>query len=102
MNRRSHGLDESAPIAQVARFDAWNSLNNFDMAYLPANDDYLKWSLTDDYKRPIHGVPFINGIDGPLYGRNTIPIQNLIQCNPFVNSCTHQKTRVGSQLMSNY
>lgn len=91
-NITKHGLDESGPIPQIARFDSWADLRNFEMAYIPSENDYLKWSLTDSYKPLPYDVPYINGINGPLYGRNVIPIRNgSIQCNPFVNSCTRQK-----------
>jgi hypothetical protein len=70
------------------------------MAYLPSENDYLQWSLSNNYKPGPYAVPFINGINGPLYGRNTIPIaKNGILCNPYVNSCKNQRTKAPSQLM---
>jgi len=76
-----------APNAQIARFDAWNDVKGgFEMAYLPSQDDYLKWTLTNAYKPTPTDPPFINGIQGPLYGRNTIPVQEPKSsfCYPYI------------------
>lgn len=93
INSMMSGVTEStsarmtAPIAQIARFDAWNNLpGGFEMAYIPSDNDYLKWSLTNDYKPGKYDVPYVNGINGPLYGRNVIPVppmNNTFQCTPY-------------------
>ncbi len=87
MNRR---LNESDPMAQIARFDSWPDVK-FEMAYIPGPNDYLKWSLGPNYKAGPFAVPFAgpngNSIAGRLYGTNTIPILNTMICSPYVNPC---------------
>lgn len=95
VSRASHEFlsDESlrAPQAQIARFGDWRYIPNFEMAYIPGNNDYLYWSLGPNYKVGPYAAPFSgpdgNGIDGRLYGTNDIPIRNMVPCEPYVNSC---------------
>lgn len=83
-------IDESSPLAQIARFHDWRNAN-FEMAYQPGDNDYLKWSLGPNYKPGPFSVPYSgpngNGVDGRLYGTNNIPIKNTMKCYPYVNSC---------------
>ena len=85
------GLNETGPIPSIAIFDAWNNVpTGFEMAYIPAKDDYLKWSLTNQYRPSKYDVPYINGINGPLYGRNTLSNQHgLIGCSPYALTNYH-------------
>ena len=89
-------LNQSSPMAQIARFDDWRDID-FEMAYIPAKNDYLKWSLGPKYKAPPHSVPYSypngNGIDGRLYGTNNIPVRPMFHCDPFVNPCCEKTPR---------
>lgn len=87
-------LSESAPLAQIARFDDWQKVpGGFEMAYNPGPNDYLLWTLGPDFKPGPYDVPFSgrqgNGIDGRLYGNNTIKTADppVGFCSAFVNSC---------------
>lgn len=84
-------FDESAPQAQIARFDDWRKAPYIEMAYNPAPNDYLLYTLGPNYQAPPYTVPFGlpdgNGMTGRLYGTNDIPILNDMQCTPFVDSC---------------
>lgn len=91
MTSSTQHLSESNPMSQIARFDDWRDVK-FEMAYEPAPNDYLKWTLGPDYKPGRYDVPFAgvngNSRDGRLYGTNSIPIVNDIYCEPFVNGCS--------------
>ena len=80
-------------MAQLARYADWRDIP-FEMAYEPAPNDYLKWTLGPHYKPGPYDVPFAgvngNSRDGRLYGTNNIPIVNDIFCSPFVSACTKQ------------
>jgi hypothetical protein len=89
-------LNESSPLAQIARFDDWSKIPDFEMAYEPGPNDYLYWSLGPNYKPGPFNVPFSNattgnGIDGRLYGNNTIPILDTMYCTPYVNACSRPR-----------
>ena len=87
-------ISESAPLAQIARFGDWQALpGGFEMAYKPATNDHLEYTLSSSYRPGPHDVPFSgvpgNGIDGRLYGNNTIPVaeQPAGFCSTYINSC---------------
>jgi len=84
--QRQKGVDETGPIPSIAIFDAWNNVpTGFEMAYIPSKDDYLQWSLTNQYRPKKYDVPYINGINGPLYGRKEVSNQHgLIGCSPYI------------------
>jgi len=88
---------------QGARFNDWRHLD-FEMAYLPSPNDYLKWALGPNYQAGPHDVPYAgkdgNSIVGRMYGTNNIRIVNDIPCTPFINSCSpsfqaNPQTRAG-------
>ena len=94
-------LNESSPLAAVARFHDWRSVK-FEMAYLPASDDYLQWSLGPNFKAAPFDVPYSypneNGVDGRIFGTNNIPIRNTMFCFPYVDSCAKSfQTRAPGQ-----
>lgn len=89
-------ISESAPKAQIARFDDWHKVP-FELAYLPSKDDELAWSLGPNFRPSPWQVPFLNGTMGPLYGRNSIQIENTIQCTPYVNACAREPMRAPTQ-----
>ena len=84
---RKQGMNETGPIPSIAIFDAWNKIpTGFEMAYIPAKDDYLQWSLTNQYRPSKYDVPYINGINGPLYGRDLLSNHQfgVMNCSPYV------------------
>lgn len=78
--------------AYIARFHS----GPIEMAYQHGPSDPLYTQLnTPNWCAGAPSAPYVNGsgASGPLYGRDTIPVQRRMFCQPFVDTCRNQNTR---------
>lgn len=73
----------------IARFHA----GNFELAYQHGPNDSLYRELQPGWCQPAPDAPYKNGIMGPLYGANVVPVDRTLYCFPYVDTCLGQNTR---------